>query len=212
MKKIIFMISVLIPTISCYTQEVEMMSSINTSTEQRLQNAFGIGAQYQQNLFGKYKLGLACHLNYNNSNFDYIPYLDASPNSVASDEIESSAYRFSVRFNLQKILKDNDFACITIGPELSYNFLWGNDHNTYRMAPDFYFATYSEKIHLVRNFGLGFVFGAEIKQVFTPQTSLCFAYRPEMIIDTELFKGGTIPFREMIGLNEFQLGIKYRFL
>jgi hypothetical protein len=71
--------------LSCFEQEVEFCDSVNTSSEQRFQNAYGVGLQCQQDLNQKFKVGLGIHYNFNDAVFDHIPYLDASPGLFAAE-------------------------------------------------------------------------------------------------------------------------------
>jgi hypothetical protein len=198
--------------LSGFGQEIEFCSSLNTSSELRFQNAFGIGLQYQHNISPKIKVGLGIHYNFHNSQFDYLPYVDFDPNFIISQKINSHSQRFSYRINIQGLLLDNDNASISLGPEISYNYLWGQDQIVEKTSQSLSVRKYSQKIDLTRHFGAGLISKIEIKNVFLPRLSLCFTIRPEYLIGKEyLLIGGSAPvFYGGLGFTEFQIGLKYK--
>jgi hypothetical protein len=199
--------------LSCFGQEIEFSSSLNTSSELRFQNAYGIGLQYQHNISSKFKVGLGIHYNFHNSQFDYLPYVDFDPNFIISQKINSHSHRFSYRINIQGLLLDNENASISLGPEISYNYLWGQDQIVEIMTRSLSVSEYSKYINLTKHFGAGLISIIEIKNVFSPQLSLCFTIRPEYLIGKEyLLIGGSAPvFYGGLSFTEFQIGLKYKF-
>jgi len=198
--------------LSCFGQEIEFSCSLNTSSELRFQNAHGIGLQYQHNISSKFKIGLGIHCNFNNSQFDYLPYADFNPNFIISQKINSHSQRFSYRINMQGLLLDNENASISLGPEISYNYLWGQDQIVEKMTLSSSVSKYSQYIDLTKHFGVGLISKIEIKNVFSPKLSLCFTIRPEYLIGKEyLLIGGSAPvFYGGLNFTEFQIGLKYK--
>ena len=197
--------------LTCFSQEVEFCSSLNTSTENRFQNAYGIGLQYQHNIGSKFKVGLGVHYNFNNVQFDEIPYVDGDPNLVIAEEIHSKSKRFSIRLNIQWLLKNNENASISLGPEISYNYLWGKDQIEERQGQSSNMLNSTQNNGLTKEIGLGLISKIEIKNFISPQLSLCFTIRPEIVTDGVFAKGGTPVFSGASGFTEFQIGLKYRF-
>lgn len=200
-------------SLSCFGQEVELCSSLNTSSELRFQSAHGIGIQYQHNLSSKFKVGIGIHYNFNNSKFDYLPYLDADPTLIISQKITSHSQRFSFRINIQTLLLDNENASISLGPEISYNYLWGQDQIVQKMDKPLVIDNYSQAIKLTKHFGAGLISKIEIKNIFSPQFSLCFTIRPEFLFGKQdKFFGGSAPvFYGGSSFAEIQIGLRYRF-
>ena len=199
--------------LSCFGQEIELKSSLSTSSEQRFQGSYGIGLQYQNNIGHKFKIGFGFHYNFNNSQFDYIPYVDANPEIIAAQKINSNSKRFSPRLNIQWLVRDNENVSISLGPEVSYNLIWGLDKIDERLNqyPSHYI--FSQKLALTKDFGLGIISKIEIKKVLLPDLSLCFTIRPEILIAKNILVFGTDPrpFSKSMALTEFQIGLNYRF-
>jgi len=221
MKRLLPVLFTLFLSIACFGQEVEVSGSYNTSSEQRFQNGYGVGLQYQQDIIKRVKVGLGVHYNFNNASFDYIPYLDYSPTAMGIEKIYSSSKRFSVRLNAQYLLKDNEYVSLSIGPEISYNNLWGQDHiygrigdgvDSYHSSPQSYEYKHDNKLDGI--FGAGLISKIEIKDFLTKQLALCFTIREESLLGNhiEYLGGSDAPlFNGWITATEFQLGLKYRF-
>jgi hypothetical protein len=199
--------------VSCFGQEIEVSSSLNTTSELRFQNAYGIGLQYQHNISSKFKVGLGIHYNSSYSQFDYLPYVDADPTLIIAQKIHSHSQRFSYRFNIQGLLMDNENASISLGPEISYNYLWGQDQIVEQVGESLTVRKYSQDINLTKHFGAGLISKIEIKNIFLPQLSLCFTIRPEYLIgkDYKLIGSSAPVFYGGLSFTEFQIGLKYKF-
>ena len=210
MKAILLGLLVFIMGLTSFSQEVEFCTSLNTSTENRLQNAYGIGLQYQHNLGNKFKVGLGIHYNFNNVRFDEIPYVDGDPNLIIAEEIHSKSKRFSIRLNIQWLLKNNENASISLGPEISYNYLWGQDQIEERQGQPSNMLNITQNNGLTKEIGLGLISKIEIKNFISPKLSLCFTIRPEIITDGVFAIGGTQVFSGVSGFTEFQVGLNYR--
>jgi hypothetical protein len=207
--------------LSCYGQEIELSGSLNISSEQRFQNAYGVGLQYQQDISRKFKVGLGVHYNFNNADFDHIPYIDADPNLLVVEKIHSTAKRISIRLNIQGLLINARKVSLSLGPEISYNFLWGQDQinrRTGQISPiydtlisDQY--NFTQNNDLTKKIGIGFISTAEIKEFMAKPLSLCFTIRPELLLGkTDPLIGAEQPvFSGVLGFTEFQVGLKYRF-
>jgi hypothetical protein len=196
----------------CFGQEIEFSSSLNTSTEQRFQNAYGIGLQYQHNINSKYKVGLGIHYNFNNVKFDEIPYVDGDPNLIIADKIHSYSKRFSIRLNIQRLLKNNENSSISLGPEISYNYLWGKDQIEERQGQTSNRFNITQNNGLTKEIGIGLITKLEIKKIISPLLSLCFTIRPEIISDGIFVKGENQVFSGVSGFTEFQIGLKYKLM
>ncbi len=201
---------VLFTGLSCFGQEIEICGSINSSTEKRFQNAYGIGFQYQHDIGNKFKTGLGVHYNAKNNEFDEIQYVDADPDLLIADRINSTARRFSIRLNFQSYLKNNEHVSLTLGPEISYNYFWGTDKVDERVGQSSERNLYSVKTGLTKQFGIGLISTIEVKQVIKPQLSICFTIRPEFTTDGIFAKGYEPVFSGVLGFTEFQVGLKYR--
>jgi hypothetical protein len=211
MKTFLLIFSVLYAGIYCFGQEVEFCSSLNTSNEQRFQNAYGIGLQYQNDIGTKFKVGLGVHYNFDNANFDDIPYVDGNPNLIITDKISSSSRRFSIRLNIQGLLKNNEYVSLSLGPELSYNLVWGRDHIEETIGQISNRYVFSQDNALKKEIGIGLITKVEIKDFLDPKLSLFFTIRPELITDGIFAKDGNPVFSGVMAFTEFQIGLKYRF-
>lgn len=211
MRKLIYLAIFLLIGISCFAQEVEVCGSLNTSSEQRFQNALGIGLQYQHDISRKFKVGLGVHYNFNKAQFIDRPYIDAAPWTVILDKTNSDTKRFSIRLNIQGLLKDNEYVSLSLGPEISYNYLWGKD-NMDRYS-DSNWSKWTRNNGLAKELGIGFISQMEIKDFVTKHLSLCFTIRPELLIGKRnIMTGIDAPvFSGSLSLTEFQIGLKYRF-
>lgn len=196
--------------VSCFGQEFEINGSLNTSSEKRFQGAYGIGLQYQHDIGNKFKAGIGIHYNSKNAEFDEIQYVDADPDLLIADRINSSANRFSLRANIQRLLIDNEHVSFTLGPEISYNYFRGNDEVDERVGQNSERYLYTQKTGLSKQLGFGLISAIEVKQVIKPQLSFCFTIRPEFTTDGLFPKGGNPVFSGVLGFAEFQLGLKYR--
>lgn len=197
--------------LTCFAQELEFSSSLNTSSEKRFQNARGIGFQYQNNIGTKFKVGLGIYYNFNNIKFDEIPYIDADPNLLVADKIHSKSKRFSIRLNIQWLLKNSENASISLGPEISYDYLWGQDQIEERQGQTSNKFNYIQNNGLTKAVGLGLISKFEIKNFISPRLSLCFTIRPEIVTDGIFAIGGNPVFSGASGFTEFQIGLKYGF-
>lgn len=212
MKTRVIIFFALLSGISCFGQEIEFCSSLNTSSEQRFQSAYGIGLQYQHDIGSKFKAGLGMHYNFNHSQFDYIPYVDGNPNLIIADKINSYSQRLSIRLNIQGSLMNKECVSISLGPEISYNYLWGKDQIDERVGQSSNNYIYSQNIKLAKDVGFGLISKIEVRNFMAPALSLCFTIRPELLIGKDLFsKGGRPIFSGGLGFTEFQIGLNYRF-
>jgi hypothetical protein len=212
MKKSIFII-LLFLGFSSFGQNLEFCGSLNTSSEQRFQNSQGVGVQYQHNISKYFLVGLGVHYNFNSAKFDDIPYNDADPIFPNIEEINSKVKRFSVRLNIKGLLKENEYVSISLGPEISYNYVWGDDNITEYVSRNSTWIKQSRSIDLTKKFGVGLVSKIEVKNFIKPQLSLCFTIRPELIVgkENELIGANPPIFSGVFGFTEFQIGLKYRF-
>ncbi len=212
MKRLYFALAFFFAVLSCAGQELEFCTSLNTSSEPRLQNAAGFGLRCQHSIGKKILAGLGIHYNFRNSGFDEVRYIDGDPDLLVVDRIKSDSYRLSLRLNLQAIMINNNNASLTFGPEISYNYLWGKDNVdeiTGQMSNQY---NYSQNNGPSRDFGFGLISEFEIKNIIARQLSLCFTIRPELLIGKDLFlKGGEPIFSGGLGFTEIQVGLKYRF-
>ncbi len=211
MKTLLTSLFILFTGLYCFGQEVEFCGSVNTSSEERFQNATGLGLQYQQDIGKKFKAGLGVHYNSARVTFDHIVYIDADPNILVVDRINSASRRFSFRLNLQGLLRDNENVSFSLGPEISYNFYKGEDHVDRRWGSNSERDLFTRYNGLIKQIGLGLISKVEIKHVFDPRLSLCFTFRPEITTDGLFPKGETPVFAGVMGFIEFQTGLKYRF-
>jgi len=211
MKKTFLIFLIIFSGLSCFGQEIEFCGSLNTSSEQRFQSSEGIGLQYQHDIGNKFKLGVGVHYNFNNSRFDYIPYIDADPNLIVTEKINSDSYRFAIRVNIQRLLKNNENVSISLGPEISYNYLWGHDQINERSGQSS--NSFTQSNTLTKDLGIGLISKIEVKKILIPQLSMCFTVRPELMIGKvyQLIGGSPPVFSGVLGFTEFQIGLKYRF-
>lgn len=211
MRKLICLSIFLLIEMFCYAQEVEICGSLNTSSERRFQSALGIGLQYHHDISKRFRLGFGVHYNFNKEQFFDRPYIDAAPGSVIVDKTNSDTKRFSIRLNIQGLIKDNEYVSLSLGPEISFNYLWGKD-NIDRYS-DLHWSNWIRDNDLNKEMGIGFISKIEIKDFMTKQLSLCFTIRPELLIGkNNKLDGISAPvFSGVLGLIEFQIGLKYRF-
>lgn len=208
MRKLICLSIFLLIGISCFAQVIEVCGSLNTSSEQRFQNALGIGLQYQHDISRKFIVGFGVHYNFRNSHFTEQPYIDAIPFPPSLEKIDSNSKRFSVRLNIQGVLRDNESLSLSLGPEISYNYLWGQDKINLFLGGGSNWSNYKQNNDLIKKIGIGLISKIEIKNVIKPRLSLCSSIRPEFTTN-DVF--GESVFANTIGFVEFQIGLKYRF-
>jgi hypothetical protein len=219
MRKLICLAIFLLIGISCFSQEIELCGSFGTSSKLRFNDALGIGLQYQHDIGKKIKIGFGTNYYNKNSNFteEYKPlagYNDPYGHWVTKYDVESK--RFSLRLNIQGILRDNEYLSISLGPEVSYNFVWGSEDNSiwYGAAmPDRSF--YSRELDLAKKIGMGLISKIDIKKIIIPQLSLCLTFRTELMLrngpqNTSSYEGSTKIYSAPIDFTEFQIGFKYR--
>jgi hypothetical protein len=195
-----------------FCQGLEICSSLNTSSEDRFQNAYGFGFKYDYDFFSEFRVGAGIHYNLNKSTFiKDISY----PYSPEFEEIISNSKRLSLRLNCQILLKDNEYVSFSVGPELSYNIIWSIDNYYYnKMYPNW--VNYEKRIFSTKKFGVGITSSIEIKKMIIKKMSLCFSIRPELVvfdIYPKYYRGisDNSIFPQSVGFIEFQIGLKYRF-
>jgi len=199
--------------ITCFGQEIELNSSLSTSSEQRFQGSPGIGLQYQHGISSKFQVGFGLQYNFKKSEFDHIPFIDADPTLIVAEKINSNSQRFSLRLNIQRLLKDNENVSVSVGPEISYNYVWGEDKIDQRLEQSPWHNIYSQKLGLANDIGLGLYSKIEIKKIIIPELSLSVGIRPEILIGKRMMVfGGEAPvFSGSIGFIECQIGLIYSF-
>jgi len=127
LRKLGIITSFLILNTHLFSQDIQVSMCKNTSSELRLQNALGIGVRYNQTIFTSWKLGLGVNRSKSSNYFDEIPYSDATGPRIYGIGIKAHYSFTSLRFNIQKQLKNNDYVSISIGSALSYNIIKGSD-------------------------------------------------------------------------------------
>jgi hypothetical protein len=209
MRTFIVFIALLPINLICLAQEIEFCSSINTSSEQRFMNAYGIGIQYQQKILSKYQLGLGLHFKKNETEFDYNSITDVG--QLYGDHINSDSRIFSIRINVQRIIKENESILLTLGPEMSCNFLWGQDMVNMQYPS---WTTYIQDLHSAKKIGYGLIAKTSIKNLLIKRLDLVFTIMPEIYYSkVKLDRGGDDAityFPQYISFVEFQIGLKYR--
>ena len=192
-------------------QEIELVGSINNSSENRLQNAHGIGMIYSALISQKLRSDLGIHYYFNNSKFTEIPYNDADPQLQIIDNINSQSNRFSIRLNIQKYLIYNEYYALSLGPEISYNLLWGSDKINEYNFQDLIWINYSRDIGLARDIGIGITSGVVLKQILIENLSICLNIRFEHLWGRDYNVDGISPiFSGSLGFTEFQIGLGYK--
>ena len=211
MRKLIFFSIAFMIGLYCIGQEVEFCSSFNTSNEQRLQNGYGIGVQYQNDIGHKWKIGLGLHFNFKNAQFSNEPYIDAIPFPPSVEKVSSKSQRYSIRLNIQGLLMNNDNVSLSLGPEISYNYFKGEDNINLFFGGDTKWTNYSQNNGLTKEIGFGLISKVEVKNFIDPKISLCYTIRPEFTTDGIFAEGGEPIFSGVLSFLEFQMGLKYRF-
>jgi hypothetical protein len=215
MRKLICLSIFLLIGISCFAQELEMCGSFSTSSEIRFQDALGVGLQYHHDISKKLKIGLGTHYYYKNSLFtEEYNIIGGGIGDVNhwTTNYDSKSQRVSLRLNIQCLLRDNEYLSISLGPEISYNFIWGKeDGRTWAGGSESY--KLNRYINLEKKIGIGLISKIEIKDFITHQLSLCFTLRPELVTgkDSQYRINSPSLFSGNLGFVEFQMGVKYRF-
>ena len=210
MRKLICFSIALLIGLSCFGQEVEVCSSFNTSNEQRFQNGFGAGIQYQHDISRKWKVGLGLHLNSKKAQYTDEPYIDANPFPHSIEKVNSNSQRYSIRLNMQRLLMNNAHVSLTLGPEISYNHFKGSDHINLLLGGSTDWTNYSQTNDLTNVIGFGLITKFEIKNFLDPQLSICVTLRPELTTNGTFIRNSPV-FSGVLSFMEFQLGLKYRF-
>jgi len=217
-RKLICIVIFLLIARSSFAQELELCGSIGSSSDMKFKDAYGIGLQYQQGIGKKLKLGLGTHYYHNNAHFTTESQLmggDIYSHYVTRYDVNSQ--RFSLRLNMQVLLRDNDFLSVSLGPEVSYNFVWGREDNSiwYGAAvPNRYY--YSRYLDLAKKIGAGLISKIEIKNFINPRLSLCLNLRSELMFRnganrSHSYEGSSKVYWMIIDYSELQIGLKYRF-
>jgi hypothetical protein len=108
------------------------------------------------------------------------------------------------------MLINNENASLSLGPEVSYNYLWGKDQVEFNNTGLYNnWIKFSQNNGTAKSIGFGLISTMEVKHFLAPPLSLCITIRSELITDGHVmeppvFSGG-------ITFTEFQLGLKYRF-
>ncbi len=205
----IFLIFFLISFVT-KSQIIEISSLLNISTEKRMENAIGQGLSYSQNVSKNSSLGVAFFYKYNHANYFQVMTTDYDPNVTEYAKINSKSKCISVRTNYQYSILNRDQVKISIGPELSYNYLWGVDNNQYCYTGDSTFsAAKSHPNKGFNKFGFGILTKFEINNIIIKQLSLCINIRPEFLISS-FYYGAATPYSGIIGNAEFAIGLQYK--
>ncbi|MEI6123876.1 MAG: hypothetical protein WCQ95_09610 [Bacteroidota bacterium] len=147
---------------------------------------------------------------YNHTNYFQVMTTDYDPNVTEYAKINSKSKCISVRTNYQYSILNREQVKISIGPEISYNYLWGVDNNQYCYTGD---STFSDaKYHHnkgINKFGFGILTKFEINNIIIKQLSLCINIRPEFLISS-FYYGAAAPYTGIIGNAEFAIGLQYK--
>jgi hypothetical protein len=192
-------------------QEIEVVTSLSTSSDLKFQSSHGIGLKIFKELNKKYLIGVAGHYNFNSGTFDRIDQDDASFNYYYIRITSCKVKRTSLRISLQRFLINNDYVSLALGPELNYNYLWGNCHSDLIVPPEYSHQESFYRYDPVNAFGLSLVSMVDVKNVLVPKLSLCLTIRPEVINDRHVLRGiSDDGLRGIKRFTEFQIGMKYK--
>jgi hypothetical protein len=221
MRKINLLLIFTVLSISCFSQDIEICSSISTSTSYLFQNATGIGLQYFHDFGPKSKLEIGIHYNQHSSFHDEVYSSDADPSEYDFSHETFDVNKISIRLSRQKYIKNNESMAFSMGPEISYNFYWGKHNNsvfgrtnsqnstdstTFYLDTENHIANYKSK----QGLGIGLLTQTEIKNIFTPKLSFCINIRPELCFGEFGGIPSTNEFNSLKAFIEFLLGLKYR--
>ena len=211
MKRVILTSILILIVTTIFSQSIELLTNLNMSNEKRLDNAPGIGLMYLQPFGNRSGLGLSAYYKQKHAEYDRITYVNFNPSDILSAKINSESRQVSIRLNYQYALFNNEHASLSVGPEVSYNLLWGSDNNKYLTSSDSTFGSpvlrENDKIDKI---GLAFLFNFEIKNMLTDNLSLNIHFRPEMLF-SESYEGGEKPYSGEISNFEYGIGLKYYF-
>jgi hypothetical protein len=211
MKQITFTSILLLLATTIFSQSVELFTNLNISNEKRLDKAPGIGLMYFQSLGHKSGLGLSVYYKQKHAEYDRITYVNFNPSDILSAKMNSESKQVSFRLNYRYALFINEHASLSVGPEVSYNLLWGSDKNRYLTSND---STLSSPVLRVNDkidkIGLTFLFNFEIKNILMDNLSLNIHFRPEMLFSGS-YEGGEKPYSGEIKNFEYGIGLKYYF-
>lgn len=198
--------------INVQAQSIELTTLLNNSTEKRLDKSKGFGIMYSHTISKRSTFALAGTYKFRNSTFDNIEGSNADPRVRYFKEISSNTKSFSIRLNYQYAIINKEPVTLSLGPEVSYNFLWGKDKTIFSTSNNAnQYSLYSKDIEQIRRFGLGILTRVQIHKIFIDRLSLCFDIRPELIFSPALDGiGDTAPFNGAYTNLEFMLGFQYR--
>ncbi len=181
------------------------------SNEQRLDKAFGFGMGYARQLGKKSELVLSGIYKKKQSEFDQISNTYIFPGDISIAKRSSNSQHISFRLNYQYALIENNEACLSIGPEVSYNVFSGEDNNKYLTVNDsIYYLPSSNENDKIDKLGIAFLIKFEIKHILTDNLSLNIHIRPEKLY-SESYEGAIKPYSGEMSNIEFGLGLKYNF-
>lgn len=197
------------------SQSLEMSYIFNTSSEKQLDKAGGIGLMYSQHLTKRSAVGLAGACKFNHTKFETIVRSDADPRVLYFNYIDSKAKSVSIRLNYQYAVISRDQVIVSIGPELSYNFLWADDfHSGYYYSPYMGFSSitpHSDGKEKAKKYGLGVLGRVQINKILIDNLALCINARAESLVGPSYDGNPFKPYNGMLGNIEFSLGLQYRF-
>lgn len=190
---------------SIFSQDIQVSICKNTSSELRLQNALGIGVRYNQTIFTSWKVGIGVNRSKSSNEFE-----DNSSRPIIYGIVKAHYTNTSFRFNIQKLLKNNDYVSISIGSAFSYNIIKGSDTELNGMDS----ITHTQNVlfphYNLNYFGVGFITEIEVKQLFIKQLSLCLTIEPEALISKEHgMDGRSNVLPSSFCFTEFQVGLRY---
>ena len=206
---LLFAIFLRMASIDLKSQSLELSTLLNLSNEKRFDKASGIGMMYSHNISMEESLGLSICYKFNHSKYDKITRPDFDPQIFEFARIDSKSKSISIRINYQYSFINRDQVRLSIGPEISYNFLWGADNNQYSYSGDSIFWSSSQKNEMIKKIGVGLLAEVEINKIFTDNLALCISLRPESLISGR-YLGGEKPYSGVIGNAEFVIGFKYK--
>lgn len=207
MKKWIFIWGCMMTT-TCFAQDLEFCGTYSIASDQRFQNATGIGLQYQNDLGKYWRIGVGMYYNANTASYDET-FL-TNDNSTTVFKMTAEPHRFTIRVNALRLIPYSKMVSIYLGPEISYNSIWEKDQI---VATDEAYSDYNNTtdIPLTNYFGAGIVCKVEVKPILDPHLSLVLTFLPELITDGVAPKGSINDAQLMYAFMEFQIGLKYRF-
>jgi hypothetical protein len=194
-----------------FTQEIDISSLFSTSTASYYKNAKGLSLDYSKR-FNKYKLSIGLHGIIKNNDFSEIGGDLSDGRGYIIREIKGKLSIIGIDLGISRIVIENDFYQISLGPFLLSNFYKFNDNIHYYDLGNGNSGDFKRDECKSNKLGIGMSFNLELKNVLLKKISIISKFKPCIVrYESHSLKNDDPFYQPIQGITNFELGISYTY-